>query len=64
MTENLNVNTYRNGDTIPQVQDPKSVEQSDNRGLGVIMEEKQKPVLNMGSCIIGMQLTRSQRTGT
>jgi uncharacterized protein (TIGR02145 family) len=24
MTENLNVNTYRNGDTIPQVQDPKA----------------------------------------
>jgi len=24
MAENLNVNTYRNGDTIPQVQDPKT----------------------------------------
>jgi uncharacterized protein (TIGR02145 family) len=24
MTENLNVSTYRNGDTIPQVQDPKA----------------------------------------
>jgi uncharacterized protein (TIGR02145 family) len=24
MAENLNVNTYRNGDTIPQVQDPKA----------------------------------------
>ena len=55
MAENLNVSTYRNGDSIPQVQDPKYGAPS-QPVPGVIMEGRQKAGPGMESFTTGMQL--------
>src|SRR6266498_1594182 len=47
MAENLNVRTYRNGDTIPQVQDPKSWSRL-NTGAWCYYENKTEAGSNYG----------------